>query len=517
MSAESSGTQGQHRTALATSILAAAAALLLLRLFVIAVPALWIDEAFSLYHARLPLAQLWGEGWRLESSPPLYYTALWAWIRIAADSEPSSRLFSLLLTALAAVFVYRGARSLAGPAAGAIAVLVWFLPALGLEFSMEIRPYALQQCLIAIAVSAFAGLLSAWGRRRSPGLRGALVYLSPIVLACTAAFYTHTTSLVFICSLATAALYFGWVSGAGLRFFKVWVAACIVLLILCLPQIYAASGVLATNRSGLAWIPSSFDPVTLSRLIRELTLGSHYWGFAYAWLMVALVSVVLGLSAWRIRKEAKVFATCAVVPATGAVLMVLAALVQPILLSRTALWLWIPLATLLGCVAVTLDWKRLLPRFASAALIGVFLFSSLDYLNGRAEQRPWSKTMLDISTRAMPGDRVLVIDPEVACVLDHYAQGPLHDLPRLRLELGPGQQYRSRQRLDIVCNRLAEIELSQVARAGTGGDWILTDGPWQRADLTAILTATRGNVRVTDTIRGAGQVQATRLVRVAQP
>ncbi len=266
MSAESSGAQAQHRGALATLILGAAAVLLLLRLFVIGVPALWIDEAFSLYHARLPLAQLWGEGWRLESSPPLYYTALWAWIRIAADSEASSRLFSLLLTAVAAVFVYRGARCFAGPTAGAVAVLVWFLPALGLEFSLEIRPYALQQCLIAIAVSAFAGLLSAWSRQRSLALRAALVHLTPIVLACTAAFYTHTTSLVFICSLATAALYFGWVSRAGVRFFQIWVAACIVLLIFCLPQIYAASGVLATNRPGLAWIPSSFDPVTLSRL-----------------------------------------------------------------------------------------------------------------------------------------------------------------------------------------------------------------------------------------------------------
>ena len=504
-------------TLLFSALIVAAILLLLFRLPMTRVPALWIDEAFSLYHARLSLAQLWGEGWRLESSPPLYYTALWAWIRVATDSEPSSRLFSLLLTAVAAIFVFRGARIFAGPTAGAVAVLAWLLPALGLEFSMEIRPYALQQCWIAIAISSFAALLSAWSRDRSIGRAAALGYLSPVLLASTAAFYTHTTSAVFICSLAVAALYFGWATRAGVRYFLVFAASSLVLAILCLPQVIAASGVLATNRSGLAWIPSSFDPVALSRLVREVTLGSHYWGIKYAWPMVALIGGALAYSMWRVRRQAQMVAICVVMPLTGALLLVLAALIQPILLSRTALWLWIPFATLFGCVAVALEWKRLWPKVGAAVLAGIFLFTSLDYLGGRAEQRPWSNTMVDISKRALPGDRVLVIDPEVACVLDHYAQGPLHDLPRLRLEVGPNQRYRSRQRLNIVCNNLQEIELPGVGKGRSGGDWILTDGPWQRADLTAILASTRGILRVTDIIKGAGQVQATRLARVTEP
>ncbi len=507
-----------HQSSRLFAILISVAVLLwLTRLPLIAMPSLWIDEAFSLYHARLMLAQLWGEGWRLESSPPLYYSALWAWIRVVSDSELSSRLFSLLLTGLAAIFVYRATRGLAGPIAGAVALLAWLLPALGLEFSLEIRPYALQQCWIAIAISAFVNALTAWRSERTYGVAAVLQLLWPMVLAAVAAFYTHTTSIVFITSLAVAGLYFGWAARAGKQYFLVWFATCCVVALLCLPQVMAASGVLATNRLGLAWIPSSFSPIVLSRLVREIMLGSHYWGLTYAWPMVALIVASLVFSAYRVRRQAAVMSIGVVMAVTGATFLVLAALVQPILLSRTALWLWIPLAILLGCAAVTLQWQSPAIRIASAAWVTICLFTSWDYVNGRAEQRPWSNSIVDIAQRARAGDRILVIDPEVACLLDHYAQGALRSLPRLRLELGPGQRFRSRQRLDLLCNRLAPIEVAQVAPAGDSGDWILTDGPWQRGDLADLLDRARDTLRVTDMILGAGQVQATRVVRAESP
>ncbi|MFZ4761179.1 MAG: glycosyltransferase family 39 protein, partial [Burkholderiaceae bacterium] len=122
----------------------ACTALLALRVPVAAQPAMWIDEAFSLYHAHGSFAHLWTEGWRLESSPPLYYSVLWAWIRLVGDGEFAARLLSLALSAGSTAFVYAAARTLAGRVAAAVAALTWLLPALAFEYSIEIRPYALQ-------------------------------------------------------------------------------------------------------------------------------------------------------------------------------------------------------------------------------------------------------------------------------------------------------------------------------------------------------------------------------------
>jgi hypothetical protein len=101
------------------ALLAACAALLLARVQLAAVPALWIDETFSLHHACESLARLWTEGCRLESSPPLHYTVPWAWTRLVGDGEFTARLLSVALTAAALPFVHRAARTLGGPRAGA--------------------------------------------------------------------------------------------------------------------------------------------------------------------------------------------------------------------------------------------------------------------------------------------------------------------------------------------------------------------------------------------------------------
>lgn len=499
-------------------LITVAAALLLLRLPLVQLPALWIDEAFSLYHARLPLSHLWSEGWRLESSPPLYYSALWAWIRLVADSEASARLFSVLLTGVASLYVYRAARGLAGPLAGAASVVIWLLTCLGLEFSLEIRPYALQLCWIALAAASFVTVTAAGAASRWRNGRDVVAGMAPIVLATTAAFYTHTTSVTFICGLAAAGLYFGWASDAGRRYFQVWAGACIAVTLLCLPQIFAAWGVLASNRSGLAWIPSTLDHRVLSQVVRQWALGSLPWGYELAGPLTGLMFAVFAVSAWRLRGNAALIALCVVMPATGALLLVLAGIIQPVLLTRTALWLWIPMAMLLGCAALSLEWRGHRWRWLiPVVLVVFFLGTSAAYLTARAAQRPWSASFSALAERSRPGDRILVFDGELACVFDHYAEGKISTLPRFRIDLGREQRFRSGQRLNIVCNRLAVIDATAVAPVPGSGDWVLTDGDQQRADLTTLIRRSGEPLQITDTVIWAGQARASRIVRTPRP
>lgn len=493
---------------------AAIGVMLMLRVVVAGVPSLWIDEGFSLYHARSALGQLWTEGWRLESSPPLYYTLLWAWTRLAGDSEPAARLLSVLLTAVSALYVHNAARVLAGRMAGAIAAFVWLLPALAFEYAVEIRPYPLLLVFVAGATAALARALVAHRDRRLGDTRAVVRAVAPVVLAGAAAFYTHTTSFAFLVGLAVAALYHGWRTRAGPGFVKAWVGACVALALLCAPQAFVALGVLGSNRAGLAWIPSSFDLQHLSMVVRHLVLGQIYWNGALTTLLALGVYAALAAAAWRVRAHAEVVAVGAVLPLVGFFAVWLAGLSQPILMSRTVLWTWVPLAVLAGCAAAGLDWRRSAPRVGLAAAVLLSAATTAGYLADRPYQRPWRAALLELESRIKPGDGVLLLDSEVGCLVDRYAGPTLRAAPRARLHLGQFQRFWSGQRLNLGCNDLPLVGASAVGRLNGGADWVLTGDERQRNDLDRLLERERGRLRAIERIIIGRYPAATRIVDV---
>lgn len=500
-------------------LIGASLVLLLLRLPLLHLPSLWIDEAFSLYHARLSLTQLWGEGWRLESSPPLYYSVLWAWLRLVADSEPSARMLSLMLTAIAAVFVFRAGRVLAGPLAGAAAVFVWLLPALGLEFSLEIRPYALQQLWIAVAIWSFVSLVSPLSADGSGNQQGASLRMAVyLLLASVATFYTHTTSLAFLGGLASAGLYVGFARRLGWRYWRGYAALVVAAVLLSVPQVIAAAGVLASNRAGLAWIPSALDAGVVLQVVRQWTLGMQWWSLKISGTLTAIVLSVLMACVWWQRSRVEQVALGLIMTGVGATLLVVAGVIQSVLLPRTALWLWLPMALVTGSAVASINWrmgvwKRLLAAVFVALLVGCCLL----YVRARPAERPWYNTLQALEARVQPGERLVFIDPEIACVLDQYAGKKLASLPRVRLDLGRVQRFRSGQRLNIVCNQMPVIAPSDVAAQGVLADWIFNDGVQQRSDLNNLLQRDNTTLKSTESVRRIGQAQATRVVRVNPP
>lgn len=491
-------------------LLLAAAALLLVRVQLAASPALWIDEAFSLYHARRSLHHLWTEGWRLESSPPLYYTALWAWVRLVGDGEHAARLLSVLLSAVTAAFGFRTARALGGPRAGAAAAVIVLLPTLGLEYSVEIRPYAMQLCLIAIATSASVDALLAWRRGALAGPSPTAVALAPIVVAATATFYTHSTSFAFLAGLAAAGLYAGLASRARARYVLTWAIVCALVVALCLPQVASMLGVLSTNRSGLAWIPPSLDPVALSRVARQLVLGQLDWGFQVSVPIATAFYATVAAAAWRLRSQSDAVAFGVVLPGVALLVLLAADLVQPVLLHRTALWLWLPMSILLGIATARIDWSRPATRVAAIGLLAASVATSGAYLDMRREQRPWHDTLRELDSRIDAGDRLVFVDPEVACVVEYYARGTLSVVPRVLIDVGAARRFTSGQRLDLGCNRLVTIGPDDLGRAG-GADWVLLGDTLQRLDVDDAVRRLNIAPRIDQRVQRDGATHALRV------
>ncbi|HXV42924.1 MAG TPA: glycosyltransferase family 39 protein, partial [Anaerolineae bacterium] len=96
----------------------------LLRAYRLEAQSYWIEEAWTLYFARLPMSELWRSLLTEEPKPPFYYFATLYWIRLAGDSEYALRFFSLVFGVMAIPLTYRLGKALGGNRLGLLAALL---------------------------------------------------------------------------------------------------------------------------------------------------------------------------------------------------------------------------------------------------------------------------------------------------------------------------------------------------------------------------------------------------------
>jgi hypothetical protein len=126
---------------------------------------LWLDENFSAAIAVQPdLGRL--VDWCLnELSGPLYYSTLWAWEKIAGDSDLALRMPSLLFSIAApSVVLWKGHRDPTTRTLWALCLALW-CP--GFEIATEARPYSLMLLLGCVQAICFLRLIGAPTTRRA--------------------------------------------------------------------------------------------------------------------------------------------------------------------------------------------------------------------------------------------------------------------------------------------------------------------------------------------------------------
>ena len=72
-----------------------------LRIYRLDVQSYWIDEAWTIHFASLPLPDLWQLLQTEEIHPPFYFPYINIWHRFVGDSEFALRYFSLVFSVLA--------------------------------------------------------------------------------------------------------------------------------------------------------------------------------------------------------------------------------------------------------------------------------------------------------------------------------------------------------------------------------------------------------------------------------
>lgn len=118
----------------------------------------WLDEGYSVGHARMPWTEFWTVLTQREPNGALHALVLFPWLRIS-DAEWWLRLPSALAFVATVPVVYLLGRRLFGERVGATASLLLAVNGFALQFGQEVRAYALVMFLGTLSTLLFVAFV----------------------------------------------------------------------------------------------------------------------------------------------------------------------------------------------------------------------------------------------------------------------------------------------------------------------------------------------------------------------
>lgn len=356
-----------------------------LRMYKLGSQGLWIDEGYSLRDAAL-------SGTIAESSKPLYFSILEAWMTVTPHTAAWLRMPAVIFGVACIWLTYIVARKLASERAAAFAALASAISPLYINHSQEIRMYTLLTALVLSQMYFFLLALEKPGVKR----------LAPYGLFTLLAVLTQPLAALIV---VPQALFVITKNGQRLRTYVPWLATGALVFLFWLPvliNVFRFRGYFGAAWTLLEPRPGWWHGVSL---IGEFLLGA--WDIkmalvskpAMAYLLYTLV--IIGIVAWTTWSNRRAAGTAVALA-----------------------WLAIPVITLgaLSHVGANL-W---VPRYM------IYISPALFVLLGMAvarQRKPWIAAALAVFILALPAARVgryyLKPDrpgwPQVAAYLEAHA------------------------------------------------------------------------------------------------
>ncbi len=384
---------------------------------------LWFDEALSLDDSK-SLAVKFGSGFH----PPLFYFLLHAWARFAGSSDAVMRLVAAIPGALTLPAVFLAARRMFGTRAGAFAVVTLAIASLHLEYSQEVRMYALATFFVALATWLLAEAVA----REDATVRTKWLLAIGYTVSAYAAMATHYLA-AFVVLAQAIALVLAWRTTRPLvlRLAALQIPAILGALTILLTTGYLRKVRVAAdffvNMGGVNQTIFSDVGERFLGLPKSLFL-QVFPGFNLKWLVIAAyrwfavgsfdVLAVAGLVALARRAESSVAnRVLAIVPA----LLPLPLIV--LMVGPEQLRFYVVVAPVLA-LAVGAGLAAIKPRpLGVAALAVVVVTSSLAcwwYFAPGMDKQPWRPVANLIDQQCRAGDVVLVNEPHLIIAFERY-------------------------------------------------------------------------------------------------
>lgn len=283
------------------------------------------DEALGVWVARKGLldATIWAAG---DAHPPLHFWLVWGWIRLVGESEFAVRALAAAVGTLTVAAVYVLGARLAGRRTGLVAALLTALARFHLQWSQDLRMYALGGLLAVLATYLLVRWIHGWaGVPRGAAVAGA-GWGTLVLYTVAAAGALHTLYLmgalllghnvvVAVALVSHEAGRAGPQGGAArLRIAGWWAASQMAVLALFGAWLLVAWGRMKTSTVGeaptLGWVARLYGALLATGLSTHVE--------RYTWIALAVTGVtglgcvLHGLTLWRRGERGPLLALAAV-------------------------------------------------------------------------------------------------------------------------------------------------------------------------------------------------------------
>ena len=423
--ADSSATSAPWRptiwtwTAVVITVIAAA-----IRLWDLGGKSLWFDEVLSIADSR-SIQSRFGSGYH----PPVFYYLLHAWLPVSENSDALVRLVSAFPGALTVAAVYVAGWRFFNERAGVFAAAVLAVASLHVEYSQEVRMYALAAFFVTLATIALAELLRHWASATN-----ALKWILAITYTGLAylAIGTHYLSLLPIAGQAIALL-FCWRETR-----PVVIRLAVLQIPAFLAAIVAVVGLGYSRRIGVAAdflvnLGGVNQTIFSNPGARLLSLPVDFFmqvlpGTSLKWLVIASyrVPAVIGFdivalgAAVALSRASSFLRPARLVVLLGAIvpLPVLILMVGP---DQLRFYLTCaPMIALLVGAGLEVMPRKWLTALGLAVILVPSVFATWWYFDPGMDKQPWRRVGAVISEQCREGDIILVNEPHQSIAFERY-------------------------------------------------------------------------------------------------
>jgi len=394
-------------------IVALAAAL---RLHDLTRTSLWLDEGFSTAISSV-MGTSFLRGILSDVHPPLYYILLHLWMALFGDGEWALRALSVAFGVLTVPVLFRTGQLIGGDRLGLVAAALLAASPLHIQYSTEIRMYA----LLVLCASG-----SIWGATRialAPGDRRAVLAGSVAYgVSAGCAMFTHAAG-VFLLPACSTLILAGWLFGgrpmSAVRPVVITHLVIGALLAALLPLLFT----LRRNFVSTGWLapPSLRSASEVFVALLGQRLADIHPLAAIAGAAVVGVAALAGAWAWR-RDPVRIAFIGAVLVLPFALTIAVSHVFQPVFILRVHVWAVLPLSII--AAAGILAAPRLWPRAALASLVGLALSAGVVSYHALWSRPDWRGAARGIAASLAPEDIIVV--PRVVgvdAVMGFYAPG----------------------------------------------------------------------------------------------
>jgi mannosyltransferase len=371
---------------------------------------LWNDEAFSRFYYQASLHFMWTEGLHSESSPPLYYMALRAWIDCFGSSEAALRSLSAVASIIAIVLVYRLGSWLFDGRHGLLAAALFALSATEIYYAQEARCYALLLIPVLAMLLACTDYIRGLDRYAS---------LAAYIVAATVGIYTHTTMFFFVAACGLSVFAYAMAVHGSLwdRRVRDWIGVHLCVGTLVLPAVIGMLDAQQTQQ--LNWIPA-VSLHQMGAIFSNTVAGTPTPGQFPGVVLAIAAAGVMTISIWRDMPPWRTMVIAVAIPSVYTALLILASLaVPPILLSRVFCRAGVPLYLIEAHAVMARGWLR---PIAIGAILGttvVGLYYQLS-IHPNAKE-PWRESIQFAATELQQADLIVLAPGTDPATFTYYA------------------------------------------------------------------------------------------------